>query len=77
MPTCFGEVGRHYYEDYVGQAQVFHKTPAFPVLQVVWLDTQGHFPFEPFFEYRFQGKQHILFDPKRYLPLREVEGEEN
>jgi hypothetical protein len=77
LPTCFGEVDQHYYEDYFGQALVFHKTAAFPVLQVVWPDTHGHFPFEPAFERCFQGKQHLLFDPQRYLPLREVQGEEN
>lgn len=73
LPTCFGEVDLHYYEDYFGQALVFHGTSAVPVLQAVWPDTQGHFPFEPSFERRFQGKQRVLFDPQRYLPLREVE----
>jgi hypothetical protein len=41
LTTCFGEVDKRYYEDYFGQALVFHKTAAFPVLQVVWSDTQG------------------------------------
>ncbi len=77
LPTCFGEVEPQHYESYFGQALVFHGTSAFPVLQIVWPDTQGRFPFEPSFERRFQGKQRVLFDPQRYLPLREVEGEEN
>jgi hypothetical protein len=77
LPTCFGEVERQYYESYFGQALIFHGTAAFPVLQVVWTDTQGHFSFESAFEQRFQGKQHLLFDPQRYLSLREAEGEES
>ena len=75
LPTCFGEVDPKHYEDYFGLALVFHKTAVFLVLQVVWPDTQGHFPFEPIFERRFQGKQRLLFDPHRYLLLREVQGE--
>jgi hypothetical protein len=76
LPTCFGEVEQRQYEAYFGQALVFHKTAAFPVLQVVWPDTQGHFPFEAGFERRFQGKQRLLFDPERFLPLREAGEEE-
>ena len=75
LSTCFGEVDPKHYEGYFGQALVYHKTSAFPVLQVVWSDTQGHFPFEPAFERRFQEKQRLLFDPRRYLPLSEA-GEE-
>jgi hypothetical protein len=77
LPTCFGEVEQQYYESYFGQALAFHGTAAFPVLQVVWPDAQGCVPFEPTDLRRFQGKQRLLFDPQRYLPLREVEGEEN
>lgn len=76
LPTCFGEVEPCYYHDYFGQAIVFHGTQTFPVLQMVWSDTQGCFPFEQHFERRFQGKQRLLFDPQRYLPLREMESEE-
>lgn len=77
LPTCFGEVDQRYYEDYFGQALVFHKTAEFPMLQVVWPDTQGHFPFEPFFERCFQERQRLLFDPQCYLPLREVKREDS
>jgi len=75
LPTCFGEVDQQYYEHYFGQALVFHGTPNFPVLQVVWPDTRGHFPFEQGFEPRFRNKQHLLFDPQRFLPLRDEEDE--
>jgi hypothetical protein len=70
LPSCFGEVEQRYYEAYFGQAMVFHGTQAFPVLQVVWPDTQGRFPFEQHFERRFQHMQRVLFDPQRYLPLK-------
>lgn len=74
LPTCFFEVEQQYYEGYFGQALVFHGTPSFPVLQVVWPDTRGRFVFEQGFERRFQDKQHLLFDPQRYLPLRDEGG---
>ncbi|MBA2396171.1 MAG: DUF4262 domain-containing protein [Ktedonobacteraceae bacterium] len=76
LPTCLGEVDQHYYEDYFGQALVFHSPSAFPVLQIVWPDTRGRFPFEASFERRFLKMQHLLFDPQRYLPLREAELEQ-
>ena len=75
LPSCFCEVEQQYYEDYFGQAIVFHGTETFPVLQLVWSDTRGHFPFEPHFERRFKGKQRLLFDPQRYLPLKEAQEE--
>ncbi len=76
LPTCFGEVEPQYYDEHFGQAIVFHGTQTFPVLQVIWCDTHGRFLFGPDFEYRFKDKQRLLFDSQRYLPLRNVEGEE-
>jgi Domain of unknown function (DUF4262) len=70
LPTCFGEVDQRHYEDFFGQAIVFHETQAFPVLQLVWSDTQGAFPWDARFERHFEGRQRLLFDPHRYLPLK-------
>jgi hypothetical protein len=75
LPTCFGEVEAHYYEEYLGQAIVFHHTSTFPVLQVVWSDPQGQFPWERGADPRFQSQQRLLFQPERYLPLRTVTDE--
>lgn len=76
FPTCFGEVERRYYHHHFGQAIVFHGTHNFPVLQVVWSDTKGHFPWDPQFEARFRGQQRLLFSPQRYLPLKQAEQNE-
>ncbi len=72
LPTCFGEVEPQYYQEYLGQAIVFHRTDTFPILQVVWSDPQGHFPWEENANPRFRDQQRLLFDPQRSLPLRDL-----
>jgi hypothetical protein len=69
LPLCFGEVERRFSDEFFGQAIAFHRTRDFPVLQIVWTDRQGRFPWDDGFEPRFEGKQRLLFDPQRYLPL--------
>jgi hypothetical protein len=71
LPACFGVVLPQSYEASFGQALAFHGTSAFPVLQMIWSDTRGTFPWEPSFEQRFQGQQQLLCDPSRFLPLKE------
>lgn len=73
LSACFGEVDQDAYEDYFGQAIRFHKGTSFPVLQLVWPDTNNVFPFEPHFEARFKDRQQLLFDPQEYLPLKNEE----
>jgi Domain of unknown function (DUF4262) len=70
LPACFGVVLPQSYEASFGQALAFHGTSAFPVLQMIWSDTRGTFPWEPSFEQRFQGQQQLLCDPSRFLPLK-------
>jgi hypothetical protein len=70
LPTCFGEVEPQYYEAYLGQAIVFHQPDTFPILQVVWSDREGHFPWEEGADPRVRNQQRLLFDPQRSLPLR-------
>ena len=65
LPTLFATVAPEHYDAHLGQAIVFHRTSAFPVLQVVWPDTCGSFPWEDLFEQRFQGRQRLLFEPSR------------
>jgi Domain of unknown function (DUF4262) len=73
LPACFGLVERRYYEDYFGQAIVYHGSAEFQVLQFVWSDTHGLFLWEDGYEARLRGKQDLLFDPQQYLPLQEGE----
>jgi hypothetical protein len=61
LPMFFGEVELEHYENYVGQAIVYHKK-FFPLLQVVWPDTHGTFPWEEGFEEKFRDKQPLLFE---------------
>jgi hypothetical protein len=70
LPTCFGEVEPQYYGAYLGQAIIFHQTVTFPILQVVWSDRTGRFPWEEGADPRWRKQQRLLFDPQRYLPLR-------
>lgn len=62
LPTCFAEVAPAHYETHLGQAMAFHGATSFPVLQVIWPDPQGFFPWEEAFDQRWQGKQHLLCD---------------
>lgn len=68
LPTVFAEVGPEGIESHLGQAVVFHHTQTFPVLQLVWSDPHGFFPWEEAFDPRFRSKQQLLFDPQRLLP---------
>ncbi len=62
-PCFFGLVDPVHYDEYVGQASVYYAGQPFPVLQCVWCDTQGRFPWQEGFEERFREHQPLLFDP--------------
>jgi hypothetical protein len=66
LPTCFAEVAQEHYATHFGQAQVFHGEHRFPVLQLVWSDPNGVFPWEDAFEQRWRDKQTLLFDPATF-----------
>lgn len=73
LAVCFGEVEPRYYAPYAPQAYIYHQHRMFPLLQLVWADKRGYFPWEPrYFDPKLQGLQRLLFDPARYLPLREA-----
>lgn len=42
---CFREVSPHHYRDYIGYALWFYESDPFPLLQCVWSDENGHFPW--------------------------------
>ncbi len=67
LPTVFAEVDAEAYETHLGQAVAFHRSSAFPVLQLVWPDPHGFFPWEAAFDSRWRTQQQLLFDPQRLL----------
>jgi hypothetical protein len=71
LPGCFGLVEQHHYNDYFGQAIAYHGKANFPMLQFVWSDRRGIFPFEEGYDPHLRDRQELLFDPQQYLPLKE------
>lgn len=43
---CFKEVALRYYRDYVGYALWFYEVDPFPLMQCVWSDEEGRFPWD-------------------------------
>lgn len=59
----FGQVDRDQYEKYVGVALRWHSSRDFPLLQVVFPDQVGRFPWQP--GYETAGDQPVLFRPEK------------
>jgi hypothetical protein len=60
FPLAFVEMDRRYYREYLGYAGWFYRGPDFPVLQCVWPDKQGVFPWQPGYDSRFFQSQRVL-----------------
>jgi hypothetical protein len=60
LPLAFVAVAERHYREYLGYARWFYQGSKFPVLQCVWPDKQGVFPWEPGFDGRFFQKQPVL-----------------
>lgn len=43
---CFKEVDHKYYREHVAYALWFYESDPFPMLQCVWSDHRGHFPWD-------------------------------
>jgi len=56
----FTEMDRRHYREYLGYAGWFYRGPNFPVLQCVWPDKQGVFPWQPGYDSRFFQLQRVL-----------------
>ncbi|HEU5377134.1 MAG TPA: DUF4262 domain-containing protein [Ktedonobacteraceae bacterium] len=67
MPTWFAQIASERYHTHLGQAIVFHGSSPFPVLQVVWPDPHGFFPWQASFDLRFVGTQRLLFDQQHQM----------
>ena len=59
-PFTFVSVPACFYRDYLGFAMWFYKGTEFPVLQVVWPDKAGRFPWDSDYDTRY--RQPLLFD---------------
>jgi Domain of unknown function (DUF4262) len=60
FPLAFVEMDRRYYKEYLGYAGWFYRGPDFSVLQCLWPDKQGVFPWEPGYDSRFFELQRVL-----------------
>lgn len=59
---AFREVSRSYYKDYLGVAIWFYEHDTFPVLQCIWPDKTGKFPWQAGCNQFVQRVQPVLFD---------------
>lgn len=60
FPTAFVGMDRRYYREYLGYAGWLYRKVDFPVLQLVWPDKSGIFPWEPRYDTRFFTLQRVL-----------------
>ncbi len=67
----FRQVDPAFYPDYVGYAMWFHRPDDFPVLQCVWPDREGRYPWHPEFSAELHARQPVL---ARQHPWRFQEG---
>jgi Domain of unknown function (DUF4262) len=65
FPFFFAEVEKRYFHKYPKAAVDYYATTRFSLLQVVWPDTHGRWPWNPGFEEQFSGTQPLLFDTGR------------
>jgi hypothetical protein len=60
FPLAFVGVGEQHYREYLGYARWFYHGSDFPVLQCVWPDKAGRFPWEPEYDGRYLDVQPLL-----------------
>lgn len=57
---CFVKIGAEAYPEYLGYAVWLYSHQAFPALQCIWPDRQGHFPWQPQFAPALMSRQPLL-----------------
>jgi hypothetical protein len=62
LPLAFRTVPKRHYHDFVGRAIEYHGGSNWPLLQLIWPDTHGRFPWQAGFEERFRAMQPLLCD---------------
>lgn len=67
----FRSVNRSHYQEYFGYCRWYHEGDDFPMLQCVWPDPSGHFPWHSDFDSRFLLSQPILASESPW-PFREA-----
>lgn len=65
-PTDFIRVDPRYYREYFGYARWLYRRNTFPMIQIVWPDKNGLFPWEPGYDARFFGLQRVLGPTDRW-----------
>lgn len=56
----FLEVDKTFYKDYVGYGRWFYENDDFPLLQMVWPDKKGNFPWDKKFDKNIEFSQPLL-----------------
>lgn len=60
IPCRFVEVAAHRYQDYVGFARWYYRGKYFPLHQIVWPSTDGHYPWDTKASAHFKEWQPVL-----------------
>jgi hypothetical protein len=70
FPVVLKESDLRWYREFFGNAIAFYRRPPFPVLQVVWPDAEGRFPWQPGIDEHYRQSQ-----PQSWLkPTEHPEG---
>jgi hypothetical protein len=64
--VCFRNVERRHYRDHFGFARWFYQGDEFPVLQCVWPDARGRYPWHPEFVAGLAERQPVLSDDRSW-----------
>lgn len=68
-PVALRTVNYRWYKAFFGAAIMFYRRPPFPVLEVVWPDRAGHFPWQPESEEGYRALQpHLWLTPAAHPP---------
>jgi hypothetical protein len=59
-PAVLVAVDPHYYREYLGYARWVYRGSDFPVLQIVWPDRDGHFPWDDDYPAQLFWRQRVL-----------------
>jgi hypothetical protein len=60
-PVVLKDADLRWYRTFFGRAIAFYRRPPFPVLEVVWPDTDGSFPWQPGSDERYRRSQPQLW----------------
>ncbi|MEV4293757.1 DUF4262 domain-containing protein [Microbispora rosea] len=60
-PVVLKQVDVRWYREFFGQAIAFYRRPPFPVLEVVWPDPDGRFPWHPDYAEQYRELQPSLW----------------